>query len=340
LPPVRKAAVCAAGPSLDDQIPLLAEQRQSKERPFVIAADTSLSSLLQAGLEPDAVVSIDCQHISYYHFMAGLPPRIPLFLDLASPPLLAALSTRPRFFSGGHPLALYISRRWRPLPPVDTSGANVTCAGLSLAENLGAEEIFIYGADFSYPRGQVYSRGAYLYPYFDCRQSRFSPQEAQFSAFLYRSPLTKINGNGAETSWYYETATLSRYRALLETRAAAMDIPVRPIPGRGGPVKICQAGRKKSPRPLRIFAAGQARKSAGDFLREYRSGLKALPSPGKNIQEYITGLTGEERDLFTTLLPQAAAIKRREPGLTPAEIIEAARDYSVEEITKILPGER
>jgi hypothetical protein len=58
------------------------------------------------------------------------------------------------------------------------------------------------------------------------------------------------------------------------------------------------------------------------------------------MQEYITRLTGEERDLFTTLLPQAAAIKRREPGLTPAEMIEAARDYSVEEITKILPGER
>jgi hypothetical protein len=336
-PPVRKAAICAAGPSLDDQIPLLAEQRRSKERPFVIAADTSLPSLLQAGLEPDAVVSIDCQHISYYHFMAGLPPHIPLFLDLASPPLLAALSARPRFFSGGHPLASYISRQWRPFPPVDTSGANVTYAGLSLAENLGAEEICIYGADFSYPRGQVYSRGTYIYPYFDRRQNRLSPKEALFSAFLYRSPLTKINGNG-ETSWYYETAAMNRYRAMLEAKAAAMNAPIQAGPGRAGPVVICQTGQKKSPRPLRIFAAGQARKSAGDFLREYRSGIKALPSPGKNMQEYITRLTGEERALFTTLLPQAAAIKRREPGLSPAEIIEAAQDYSVKEIDTIVIG--
>ncbi|MDR2259214.1 MAG: DUF115 domain-containing protein, partial [Treponema sp.] len=330
-PPVRKAAICAAGPSLDDQIPLLAEERRSKGA-FIIAGDTSLPTLLRAGLEPDAVVSIDCQHISYYHFMAGFPPQIPLFLDLASPPFLAALSSRPRFFSGGHPLSAYIFRRWRPLPQVDTSGANVTYAGLSLAENLGAEEIVIYGADFSYPQGQVYSRGAYIYPYFDTRQNRFSPKEALFSAFLYRSPsLAKIAG----PVWYYETATLNRYRTMLEAKAAGMDTPVRPIPGRGAPIKICQ-GRQKSPRIPRIFAAGRERKSAGAFLRDYRAGLQTLPAPGKNMEDYISRLDEEARALFTTLLPQAAAIKRRESGLTPGEVIEAARDYSVKEIDKIV----
>jgi hypothetical protein len=334
-PPVRKAAVCAAGPSLDDQIPLLAEARRPPGELFIIAADTSLPSLLQAGLEPDAVVSIDCQHISYYHFMAGFPPHIPLFLDLASPPLLAAFSSHPWFFSGGHPLAAYIFRHWRPLPQVDTSGANVTYAGLSLAENLGAEEIFIYGADFSYPQGQVYSRGAYIYPYFDRQQNRFSPKEALFSAFLYRSPsLTKTAGPAA---WYYETAVLNRYRTMLEAKAAGMGIPVRPIPGRGAPVTIHRPRKKTSPRTLRIFAAGQERKSAAAFLTEYRAGIKALPSPGKNIPDYIKGLNEEERALFTTLLPQAAAIKRRETGLSAGEVIEAARDFSAAEIDKLAP---
>jgi hypothetical protein len=334
-PPVRNVVICAAGPSLDDQIPLLAEQRRSKDRPFVIAADTSLPTLLQAGMEPDAVISIDCQHISYYHFMAGFPPHIPLFLDLASPPLLAARSTRPRFFSGGHPLAAYISRRWRPIPPVDTSGANVTYAGLSLAENLGAEEIVIYGADFSYPQGQVYSRGTYVYPYFDIRQNRLSPKEALCSAFLYRDPsLVKIAGSGA-ASWYYETSTLRRYRIALEEKVAGMEIPVHPAPGRGAPIRIYQTGGPKKTRIPRIFAAGPARNSAGAFLREYRTRINALPAPGQHIPAYIARLNEEDRAVFTTLLPQAAAIKRREPGLGPAEIIEAARDYSVREIDRL-----
>jgi hypothetical protein len=336
-PPIRKAAICAAGPSLDGQIPLLAEQKQKKNGgPFIIAADTSLPSLLQAGLEPDAVVSIDCQHISYYHFMPGLPPRIPLFLDLASPPLLASRSSRPRFFSGGHPLAAYISRRWRFIPPVDTSGANVSGACLSLAEALGAEEIFVYGADFSYPRGQAYARGTYIYPYFEIRQTRFSPMEALFSTFLYRNPsLSKIRGEKPE-DWYYETPLLSRYRALLEAKAAVMGIPVHPAPGRGAPIRIQPPGPRKTPRFPRLFAAGPEQKSVRSFLAEYRGGIKKLPPLGENVHAGLAGLSGEERAILTTLLPLAAALKRREPASSPAELMEAVREYSVGELDKIL----
>jgi hypothetical protein len=340
-PPVREAAICAAGPSLDAQLPLLAEQRRgAKAPPFIIAADTSLPSLLNAGLAPDAVVSIDCQHISYYHFMAGLPPGTPLFLDLSSPPLLAGLSSRPRFFSGGHPLGAYVSRRWRFIPPVDASGANVTFACLSLAGTLGAEGITLYGADFSYPRGQPYSRGTYIYPYFANRQNRFSPTEALFSAFLYRnSPLDKVRGAGPD-DWYYETAILSRYRTLLEAKAAAMEIPVRPVPGRGAPIRIPPPGPRSAPRFPQIFAAGPERQSVRAFLEEYRGRIAALPSPGKNIQSYIAKLDGEGRAVFTTLLPLAAALKRRENALGPAETIEAVRDYCVGEISKVLRGKR
>jgi hypothetical protein len=218
---------------------------------------------------------------------------------------------------------------------VDTSGANVTYACLSLAETLGAEGISIYGADFSYPQGQTYSRGAYIYPYFANRQNRFSPKESLFSAFLYRSPsLTKAPG--PEKSWYYETATLSRYRALLEKKAASLKIPVYPVPGRGAPLRIRQAGPQGPSRFPRIFAAGRQRIGARSFLKEYRQGIWSLPSPGQNIQSYLNSLTEEERDLFTTLLPQAAAIKRREPGLNPPELIEAARNHSVGEIDKVL----
>jgi hypothetical protein len=338
-PPIREAAICAAGPSLDSQLPLLAELRAKKApRPFIIAGDTSLPGLLQAGIEPDAVVSIDCQHISYYHFMAGMPPHIPLFLDLASPPLVASRSSRPRFFSGGHPLSLYISRRWRPLPPVDTSGANVTYACLSLAETLGAEEIAIYGADFSYPRGQTYARGTYIYPYFDKDQNRLSPTESLFSAFLYRNPsLTRVQGPGE--SWYYETALLRRYRAVLENKAASLEIPVYPVPGRGAPLQIRQTGKRRSLRLLRLFAAGQQRISARAFLQEYRAGIKKLPPLGKNLQAGLANFNGEERAIFTTLLPLAAALKRRESALSPAETIEAVQDYCVREIDKLVGSE-
>jgi hypothetical protein len=98
--PIREAAICAAGPSLDDQIPLLIERKRQGEL-FVISADTALPALLCRGLRPDAVVSIDCQHISYYHFMGTDCADIPLFLDISSPPLLSGFSTLPFFSPAG-----------------------------------------------------------------------------------------------------------------------------------------------------------------------------------------------------------------------------------------------
>ncbi|GHV92124.1 hypothetical protein AGMMS50268_26270 [Spirochaetia bacterium] len=329
VPPIRRAAICAAGPSLDTQIPLIAEQRKSI---FLIAADTSLPALLHRGLEPDAVVSIDCQHISYYHFMWGLPPRTILFLDLASPPLLASRTAYPRFFSGGHPLTNYISQFWRSIPQVDTSGGNVTYAALSLAESLGAERIDLYGADFSYPRGQVYARGAYIFPFFENQQRRLAPLESLLSAFLYRSPLTKPGG---KEHWYYETRTLGLYRERLEQKAALMQSKVYPAPGLGAPITIRQKDGQERRRDLRLFSSGRSRMGAADFLALYREEIRSLKPMRGDFTTYLRSLEDRERLVLATLLPQAAAIRRRETGLAPAEIIELVREYCIREIDRI-----
>ncbi|MDR0377259.1 MAG: DUF115 domain-containing protein [Spirochaetaceae bacterium] len=335
LPPVRRAAVCAAGPSLDEQMPRLEETRASR---FVIAADTALPALLRRGLTPDAVVSIDCQHISYYHFMAGLPQDIPLFLDLASPPLLASLSGNPRFFSGGHPLTQYISRYWRSFPVIDTSGANVTYAAVSLAEYLGAENIELYGADFSYPQGKTYARGTYIHPYFEVRQTRLDPQEAQASAFLYRtSSLAKYKRE--DGSWYYAAPPLQIFRERLEAKARSLDAVLTAIPGRGAPLSLPQKtpGRREV---LRLFTAGQASARAGEFLENYRREIAALPRPGQDITNFLRERTEQENRILLTLLPACAAVQRRRPGLTAPEALEAARDYSVKELDAVLKRAR
>ena len=217
LPHIRRAAVIAAGPSLNDQIKRLKESKNKCPELFLIATDTSLPCLLHEGIIPDAVISIDCQHISYYHFMQGLPREVYLFMDIVSPHALALFSGpgKLKLFAGNHPLTRYLSRAWKNMPELDTSGANVTYAALSLAELLGAEEIELYGADFSYPYGISYARGVYIYSIFEEKQNRFSPLESKSSAFLYRTPLEKKHcpDGSADVAglapWYYETGTLS-----------------------------------------------------------------------------------------------------------------------------------
>jgi hypothetical protein len=334
-PRARNAAVIAAGPSLEQQLSALAERRGEL---FLIAADTSLPSLLGAGLEPDAVVSIDCQHISYYHFLGGMPRRIPLYLDLASPPLLASLSDHPRFFIGGHPLEQYIARYWRSIPALDTSGANVTYAALSLAENLGAARIELYGADFAYPRGRSYARGTYIYPYFAKQQSRLNPLEALFSTFLYRNAsLTRCRGGvtpGGTENWYYETRALRMYRERLEAKIPATGAEVIPIPGGGAPIGAVRG--KAGPRPLALVSPGRALMGAAEFLDRYRKSIAALPPVRGRPSAYTGGLGAEERLVFTTLLPAGAAIRSRQPELKDGGLLEELRRYCLGELDAVL----
>ena len=312
LPPVHRAAITAAGPSLNLQIP---ELRKRKNGLFLIASDTSLPCLLSEGIIPDAVVSIDCQHISYYHFMAGLPEESLLFVDLASPPLVASRSEKVRFFSGNHPLTSYISQVWRPLPVVDTSGGNVTYASVALAERLGAEYIELYGADFSYPAGLSYARGTYIHPHFEMRQNRLASLESLHSAFLFRGPFVKKTG---KNGWYYESPSLSFYRERLQEKCRTSDFTLIPHEGLGAPIEVPLKGADRKPETGFGSFDRTALIRAEDFLVQYREAIK------KN-----------DRLVFTTLLPLAAALKRRYPELKSADIIEKTRKYCIEEIERI-----
>jgi hypothetical protein len=340
LPPIKRAAVTAAGPSLNLQIPAL---RKNREGLFLIAVDTSLPCLLSEGLKPDAVVSIDCQHISYHHFMEGLPEGIPLFLDLVSPPLVASCSRDRYFFTGGHPLTRYLSRVWRPLPEVDTSGANVTYAAVSLAEKLGAPSIELYGADFSYPLGRTYARGTHIHRYFEKDQNRLSPLEKRASAFLFRGPLEKVYKDSE--NWYYQTRSLDFYRQRLEEKCLSLETELIPQDGLGPALITKPALKAGTPRPdlrpfpketLRLFSSGAPKMKATDFLARYREAVSSLPAFQMNISRYLRTLKAGEYAVFTTLLPAAAALKRRNPRMKAAELLEADRAYSLKEIDRVL----
>ncbi|MDR1858947.1 MAG: DUF115 domain-containing protein [Treponema sp.] len=338
---ISEAAICAAGPSLDMQIPLLLEQELAGQKPFLISADTALPALLHQGLKPDAVVSIDCQHISYYHFVGMACRDVPLFLDIASPPLLSRFSASPFFFSGGHPLAIYVSQQWRPLPLLDTSGGNVTYACLSLAESLGAQRITVYGADFSYPAGRTYARGTYIHGLFGRMQERRSPLESRFSAFLYRSPFLPPQTADAPASCR-ETAQLRSYRRRFEEKASRMEAKITAAPGLGMPLAFSEkapgTGAGAGKNAASPFAPGKALAGAGQFLERYRQDIISLPVPGENgnASAYLRHLSENQRRIFLTLLPQAAAIKHRLPELAAGDLINEVKRYCVNEIDRVL----
>ncbi|MDR1838383.1 MAG: DUF115 domain-containing protein [Treponema sp.] len=336
---VSEAVIVAAGPSLDLQISALAECKSRNA--FIICSDTAFPVLLNHGIEPNAVVSIDCQHISYYHFMGCCRKlhNIPLILDIASPPLLSRLSPSPVFFSSGHPLARYISAYWQPFPYLDTSGGNVTYACLSLAENLGARLITLFGADFSYINSRTYARGTYIYPFFEKKQNRVSPMEALFSTFLYRSLFLPPENEGNQKQNYHETSSLRFYRKKLEEKASMIDAQISYAKGLGAhinlyktPNRIKQAETSMSAKKTNGGASNIA--CGAVFLEQYRDDIAALPE-AKN-QDYLNRLNSKERQIFTTLLPYIAFNKRRNPNLKTEELIEITKRRCIEEIDMVM----
>ena len=326
---VKEAAIIAAGPSLDQQLPALKEFKLRQV--FIICSDTALPVLLQNGIEPDAVVSIDCQHISYHHFLGFPPGRIPLILDIASPPLLSRLSPSPVFFLSGHPLAQYICANWQPLASLDTSGGNVTYACLSLAENLGAQKVTLFGADFSWVNSRTYAKGTYIYPYFEKKQNRFSTLEAQLSAFLYRSPFLPKE---RENQNYRETSSLCFYRKKLEEKAAKTAAVICAAQGNGAPLKLQNKLPHNKTKTERDFPSEEkANKTAFEFLEQYRRDIASLPAASAN---YPKELDAKNRHIFTTLLPTLAAIKHRNPLLKAEDLIEETKRYCMEQIDRVV----
>jgi hypothetical protein len=216
----------------------------------------------------------------------------------------------------------------------------VTHAALSLAEALGAELTLLAGADFSYPEGKSYSRGTYIYGYYDRSQARLSPLESLFSGFVFRNPMVyreEDRDSDGRSFTRYLTKPLMAYREHLEAFAARTSMAIVPLRGKGVEIRTPRA-RATGQRERRVFAPGPAAGTASTFLKDYLDGLRALPSPRDPAMLYLGGLGPADRDLWTTLLPTASAFQRAAgpKGMKASDLLGTTRSWAVTVVEEAL----
>ncbi len=334
LPPVNKALVVGAGPSLEKQLDALKEH--SKDG-FIITTDTAFPSLMKRGIKPDLIISIDCQHITYHHFIGGIPDDVPLVLDLASPQMITRLTDNILFFTSGHPFSLYVKDRWREFPFIDTSGGNVSHAAVSLADSLGAKHILLFGVDFSYPNGKSYARGTYLYPYFNTRAFRTAPVETLFVNFILHNE--QINLVRDSRSFRYVTKPMISYKKRLENLIPELNADVTVIEGEGEPITVSRKPDEHTSDASSvkgILSAGSASISWEEFLEEYIEELSALPGPDGSLPEYLHSLTPDQLALCMTLFPAAAAIRRTSgENINGMDVLDRTIRWTVDTVKKV-----
>ena len=217
----KKAAVIAAGPSLDKTIEMLKGGEY-----FIIATDTAFSSLLKQGIIADAVLSLDGQTVSYNHYMHKMKEELKntvFYFDLSSNFSAAKKIYDSKlkicYFSSGHPLS-NIAREYskNSILSLYSGSGTVTITALDLAVKYGFTQIDIFGADFSYSEGKAYSRGTYLDTLYSISSFRKQTEEGLFAKLMFRTEL--IEGKKGR----YSTKVLESYKESLENYLKSMNL--------------------------------------------------------------------------------------------------------------------
>ncbi|WP_160106526.1 motility associated factor glycosyltransferase family protein [Pseudomonas izuensis] len=147
--------VIATGPSLELHFEALKALRNQADRPLFICVDTAYRPLLNHGIHPDIVVSID-QRISARH----LPPegtsdiRL-VYMPMVDPHVVEAWQGERYAAYSASPM--YQSLR-RQLPRGELHhGGSVIHPAVDLAVKIGAAHITLFGADFAFPGDKTHA---------------------------------------------------------------------------------------------------------------------------------------------------------------------------------------
>ncbi|MGL1892554.1 MAG: DUF115 domain-containing protein [Spirochaetaceae bacterium] len=305
LKPIKSAIITAAGPSLEDHIE---EIRERQKNSTLIATDTTAPALLEFGIKPDIIISIDCQHISYYHFLKKIPKDIPIVLDIASPRKLSSLFDTVYFFTSGHPFSQYVSKYYKVFPSLNTAGGSVTHAALSLANALNAKDIHLFGADFSYPLGKSYSRGTYIYDFFNKNCSKVKSLESSFFSFIMQS--RDISIENCKDGFRYITKPMIGYKTSLEQESKNINGKLHVHKSRGCTINIEQIPNQST--IISLFTEGKTKQNSLDFLMTYKNTLESLPDIMFPIEAYINSLSKEQQLVWLTIIPVLANLRGEE----------------------------
>lgn len=151
------AVVLAAGPSLADIIPHLAE---IKKRSILICVDTALRACLKAGVEPDFIVIVDPQFWAAQH-LAGLHSKSSVLItESAAYPSVFHFDCRKTVLcSSLFPLGSYFEKFLGEKGKID-GGGSVSTSAWNFANFIGVRSIYFAGLDLSYPGKNTHIKGS------------------------------------------------------------------------------------------------------------------------------------------------------------------------------------
>jgi hypothetical protein len=148
--------VVAAGPSLDKNVEYL---KGVKDNALIIVVDTALRTLLNNGINPNLITSLDAWEINYRLYLKDLKPQGSFLVTTpaAYPQLFQDFSERTFLCGFPHPFMQLIELYIGKLGELRIGGS-VATATFDLLRLCKCNPIIFVGLDLSYPEGKVYTQ--------------------------------------------------------------------------------------------------------------------------------------------------------------------------------------
>ena len=259
--------LAAAGPGLDAAGSILG---QIFERCIIVAVDTSLRFLLDRGIDPDFVVSVDPQYWNFRHLDRMAAPKTCLIAESAVyPPVLrhnfAGIFLCASFF----PLGRFIEDRLDPKGELGAGGSVATSAW-DFIRFLGARQLWIAGLDLSFPELKTHFRGALFEEKSHAESCRFTPAETwNFRALRDGQPVMAKSRSGGKV---LTDKRLSLYASWFENRFAQFPaLKNLGLGGEGLELKGLETARMED-----LLALPGRREEIGELLEGVYSATRAI----------------------------------------------------------------
>ncbi len=151
----REVFVIATGPSLEQHFDTLRKVREQARRPLFICVDTAYRPLVEHGIKPDVVVTID-QRISTRHLPSDATSDITLvYMPMVDPMVLGGWQGKRYVAYSASPV--YKDMR-QQLPKAQLFvGGSVIHPAVDLAVHMGSSQITLFGADFAFPNDKTHA---------------------------------------------------------------------------------------------------------------------------------------------------------------------------------------
>ena len=152
------AILVSAGPSLDKNI---GDLKKAKGKMFVIAVDTAIRPLLQAGIVPDLFITIDPAKDLFLFEQEGVS-EVPMVLSIGVKKGVSKIHKGRHFYvlNSGDYMANIMKKYKKKVVPT-SSGGSVATDAFVLLRKMGFKTIILVGQDLAYPGNRSHAKAAY-----------------------------------------------------------------------------------------------------------------------------------------------------------------------------------